>query len=119
MHGCTGGRDRPAATPTARRPSLRPVPGQPQVVLRGGHRGPVPASGQARLCYRRTAEVSISPPRRLAHAGACAAVELDGPHGWTLHQLRNSMLADDVAGLGVDVSIRLLPGWADSLAGAA
>ena len=34
------------------------------------------------------------------------ATELEGLHGWTLHQFRNSMLTDDIAGPGMGVSIR-------------
>ena len=32
------------------------------------------------------------------------ATELEGLHGWTLHQFRNSMLTDDIAGPGMGVS---------------
>jgi hypothetical protein len=64
-------------------------------------------TGRARLCYRWGAEAFEQSTCRLAHADA-RATELEGLQGWTLHQLRNSMLADDIAGLGMDVSI---PSW--------
>jgi integrase len=53
-----------------------------------------PVTGRARLSYRRAAELFERSTRRLAHPGATAA-ELDGLDGWTLHQLRHSMLTHE------------------------
>jgi integrase/recombinase XerD len=78
------------------------------LLLAGRRRGPVflasrkparavatadlcPVTGQARLSYRRAAELFELSTRPLAHPDAHGA-ELAGPHGWNLHQLRHSML---------------------------
>jgi len=53
-----------------------------------------PVTGRARLSYRRAAELFEWSTRRLAHPGAAAA-ELAGLGGWTLHQLRHSMLTHE------------------------
>ncbi len=53
-----------------------------------------PVTGRARLSYRRAAELFEQSTRRLAHPSAAAA-ELAGLDGWTLHQLRHSMLTHE------------------------
>jgi integrase/recombinase XerD len=53
-----------------------------------------PVTGRARLSYRRAAELFELRTRPLAHPGATPA-ELAGLHGWTLHQLRHSMLTHE------------------------
>jgi integrase/recombinase XerD len=53
-----------------------------------------PVTGRARLSYRRAAELFEMATRPLAHPGAVPA-ELDSLHGWTLHQLRHSMLTHE------------------------
>ena len=53
-----------------------------------------PITGRARLSYRRAAELFELSTRRLAHPEATSA-ELGGLHGWTLHQLRHSMLTHE------------------------
>ena len=53
-----------------------------------------PVTGRARLSYRRAAELFELSTRPLAHPDATAA-ELAGVHGWTLHQLRHSMLTHE------------------------
>jgi len=80
-------------------------------LLAGRHAGPVfltarmparavptadlcPVTGRARLSYRRAAELFELATRPLAHPGAAPA-ELDSMHGWTLHQLRHSMLTHE------------------------
>lgn len=50
-----------------------------------------PATGRARLSYRRAAEAFELATRPLAHPGA-SHEELEELHGWTLHQLRHSLL---------------------------
>lgn len=51
-------------------------------------------TGRARLSYRRAAELFEHDTRPLAHPGATAA-ELENLHGWTLHQLRHSLLTHE------------------------
>lgn len=80
-------------------------------LLGGRHAGPVfladrrparpvaaadlcPVTGRARLSYRRAAELFSAHTRRLAHPDAPAA-ELAGLDGWTLHQLRHSLLTHE------------------------
>jgi integrase len=53
-----------------------------------------PVTGRARLSYRRAAELFELATRPLAHPAAIPA-ELAGLHGWTLHQLRHSMLTHE------------------------
>lgn len=53
-----------------------------------------PVTGRARLSYRRAAESFERATRPLAHPGASAR-ELAGLHGWTLHQLRHSLLTHE------------------------
>jgi len=53
-----------------------------------------PVTGRARLSYRRAAELFEQATRPLAHPGATLA-EPGGVHGWTLHQLRHSMLTHE------------------------
>ena len=53
-----------------------------------------PVTGRARLSYRRAAELFELATRPLAHPGATPA-ELGDLHGWTLHQLRHSMLTHE------------------------
>jgi integrase/recombinase XerD len=53
-----------------------------------------PATGRARLSYRRAAELFEQHTRRLAHPAASPA-GLDTLDGWTLHQLRHSMLTHE------------------------
>ena len=53
-----------------------------------------PVTRRARLSYRRAAELFEQATRPLAHPGATPA-ELDDLHGWTLHQLRHSMLTHE------------------------
>jgi integrase/recombinase XerD len=53
-----------------------------------------PVTGRARLSYRRAAELFELSTRPLAHPDATAA-ELGEVHGWTLHQLRHSMLTHE------------------------
>ena len=53
-----------------------------------------PVTGRARLSYRRAAEVFELVTRPLAHPGAAPA-ELANLPGWTLHQLRHSMLTHE------------------------
>ena len=50
-----------------------------------------PVTGHARLSYRRAAESFELATRPLANPGATAG-ELEELHGWTLHQLRHSLL---------------------------
>jgi hypothetical protein len=56
-----------------------------------------PVIGRARLCYRRAAESFELATRPLASPGA-SRDELDGSRGWTLHQLRHSMLTHQFRG---------------------
>jgi integrase/recombinase XerD len=53
-----------------------------------------PITGQARLSYRRAAELFEQSTRRLAHPEAISA-ELASLRGWNLHQLRHSMLTHE------------------------
>jgi integrase/recombinase XerD len=53
-----------------------------------------PITGQARLSYRRAAELFEQSTRRLAHPEAISA-ELVSLRGWNLHQLRHSMLTHE------------------------
>ena len=53
-----------------------------------------PVTGRARLSYRRAEESFELATRPLANPGA-ARGELAGAHGWTLHQLRHSLLTHE------------------------
>jgi integrase len=53
-----------------------------------------PVTGRARLSYRRAAELFERATRPLAHPAAVPA-ELAGLAGWTLHQLRHSLLTHE------------------------
>jgi integrase/recombinase XerD len=53
-----------------------------------------PVTGRARLSYRRAEETFELATRALANPGA-AGGELDEVHGWTLHQLRHSLLTHE------------------------
>jgi integrase/recombinase XerD len=53
-----------------------------------------PVTGRARLSYRRAAELFEQATRPLAHPGVPPA-GLSGLNGWTLHQLRHSMLTHE------------------------
>ena len=53
-----------------------------------------PVTLRARLSYRRTAESFELATRPLANPGATAG-ELEELHGWTLHQLRHSLLTHE------------------------
>jgi integrase/recombinase XerD len=53
-----------------------------------------PVTGHARLSYRRAAELFELATRPVAHPAATRA-ELTGLRGWTLHQLRHSMLTHE------------------------
>jgi integrase len=81
-------------------------------LLKGRTRGPVfltdrrapartpaldvsPATGRARLSYRRAAELFERATRPLAHPELGNEAELAGRGGWTLHQLRHSALTHE------------------------
>ncbi|MEV1245581.1 tyrosine-type recombinase/integrase [Nonomuraea sp. NPDC049750] len=81
-------------------------------LLKGRTRGPVfltdrrapartpsgdvcPATGRARLSYRRAAELFETLTRPLAHPGITDPAELEARGGWTLHQLRHSALTHE------------------------
>lgn len=51
-----------------------------------------PASGRARLSYRRAAEIFEQSTRALANPGVTDPDQLHQAQGWTLHQLRHSAL---------------------------
>ena len=53
-----------------------------------------PVTGRARLSYRRAEETFELATRPLANPGA-ARQELEEAHGWTLHQLRHSLLTHE------------------------
>jgi integrase len=54
-----------------------------------------PATGRARLSYRRAAELFEAQTRALAHPGITDPAELRAHGGWTLHQLRHSALTHE------------------------
>ena len=51
-----------------------------------------PASGRARLSYRRAEEIFTETTKPLAHPDITAPQQLAAAPGWTLHQLRHSAL---------------------------
>ncbi|GII96347.1 tyrosine-type recombinase/integrase [Sinosporangium siamense] len=54
-----------------------------------------PATGRARLSYRRSAELFEASTRPLANPGTADPAELEARGGWTLHQLRHSALTHE------------------------
>lgn len=53
-----------------------------------------PVTGRARLSYRRAEETFELATRLLANPGATAG-DIEQLHGWTLHQLRHSLLTHE------------------------
>jgi hypothetical protein len=54
-----------------------------------------PATGRARLSYRRAAELFEAHTRALAHPGITDPAKLQARGGWTLHQLRHAALTHE------------------------
>ena len=70
------------------------VPDRPQARPRAASGDLCPVTLRARLSYRRAAESFELATRPLANPGATAG-ELQELHGWTLHQLRHSLLTHE------------------------